>query len=171
MNEENKKSIKWKKGGKAAYGLTLIELMIVIALIAIVCGIAYPSFQRFAINSNLRTATRDLVADLARLKENSIAESRMYRLLINLGNNNYTLQRCGNEGSVCNGWEAPFITKNLNSVAADIVFNAGNTTETDFRFQTRGTMTPGTVQITNRLNTTGTITVNITGRASVQFNP
>jgi len=170
MNEEKRKSVKWKKAVKAAYGFTLIEVIIVIAILAIVLAIAYPSFQRIAINNNLKTAARDLAADFALLKERSIAEFRMYRLVIDVNNNNYTLQQCGNQGSVCNGWNQVG-AKNLSNIAPDITFDAGNTDQTDFRFQTRGTMTPaGNVGITNSRGSRAMIRINLTGRSSVEFS-
>ena len=175
MSAEKKKSMKRTLVAKGinqpSSGLTLIELMITLAVLAIVVGIAYPSFQSIAINNNLKTATRDLASDFASLKERAIGEYRMYRLTVDVNNNNYSLQQCGNQGANCNGWNAPFAVKNLSNIAADIIFDAGGTNQTDFRFQTRGTMTPaGTVQLRNRRNSTAAITINITGRSNVQFN-
>lgn len=155
---------------RASVGVTLIELIIAIAIFAIVAGIAYPMFQRIAINNNLKTAARDLASDFANMKERSIAEYRMHRITLNLGSNTYTLQQCGNQGAPCNGWNQMFV-KNLRDVAPDIVFDAGNTNQVDFFFQGRGTMTPaGTIALTNSRNSTARITINITGRSSVQFN-
>ena len=154
-------------------GLTLLEVMIVLAILAIVAGIAYPSFQRIAINTNLKTAARDIVSDFGLLKERSIAEFRDHRLTLDFNNNNYTLWECQNQGAGCPGgqWDQlPGGVKNLNNVASDIVFNAGNTTGVDFRFQTRGTMSPmGTVSLINSRGSRADIRINITGRARVEY--
>lgn len=157
--------------GKMASGVTLIEMMIVIAILAIVAGIAYPSFQRLAMNNYLKTATRDLASDIAGLKERALAGYRIHRLRIDVNNNNYIMEECTNTGSVCNAWNQ-IGQKNLASVSSDLFFTAGTNTTT-LRFEPRGTLNPadiGTIILQNRLNSTGRIILNITGRANVQFN-
>ncbi|MEA1935901.1 MAG: prepilin-type N-terminal cleavage/methylation domain-containing protein, partial [Thermodesulfobacteriota bacterium] len=56
-------------------GFTLVELMITVALIAIMALIAVPAFQRHAINANLKSATRDIASDFLLLKERAISEN------------------------------------------------------------------------------------------------
>lgn len=157
--------------GRLSPGLTLLEILITIAILAIVAGIAYPSFQRLAINNYLKTATRDLAADIAALKERSLAEYRIHRLVINVGNGSYTMDECTNTGAVCNGWNQ-IGQKSLVNTATGLAFT-GATNTTTLRFEPRGTLNPadiGTIVIGNQLNSTGTLTLNITGRSRVQFN-
>jgi type IV fimbrial biogenesis protein FimT len=175
MNKKKSRPMKWKPlkriAGCLSPGLTLLEILIAIAILAIVAGIAYPSFQRIAINNYLKTAARDLASDFGLLKERSIAEFRDHRLTLDLNNNNYTLWQCANQGAGCPGgqWNQLGV-KNLNNLAAGIVFDAGNTNQVDFRFQTRGTMSPmGTVAITNSRGSQAFIRINITGRTRVEF--
>jgi len=150
-------------------GFTLMELIITLALLAIVALIAVPSFQRIAINSNLKTAVRDIASDFALYKERAIAENLMYRISLNVAGNSYQLQQCNNPGSPCGGW-TPIQNKNLSAYANDIIFDSVNTTQTNYTFQTRGTVNMGTVALGNSRNSTATITTNITGRTNVQFN-
>ncbi len=163
---------------KTSKGFTLLELIITLAILGIVAGIAYPMFQRYAINGNLKTAARDLAADFAQLKARAISGdrdatsgnivgNRMYRISLNVAGNSYQLQQCNNEGSPCAGW-ATIQVKNLVRYASDIVFDAG-TTVANYTFQTRGTVNMGTVVLRNSRNSKATLTTNITGRTNVKF--
>jgi type IV fimbrial biogenesis protein FimT len=175
MNEKKSRPIKKKPlkriTRQMSSGVTLLEMLIAIAILTIVVGIAYPSFQRLAINNYLKTAARDLASDIAALKERSLAESRIHRLMIDVNNNNYTMEACTNTGAVCNGWNQ-IGQKNLTNVSNGIIFTAATNTTT-LRFEPRGTLNPadiGTIVLQNTLNSTGTITLNITGRSRVQLN-
>ena len=53
-------------------GLTLIELMVTISIIAILMSLAVPSFQSMIASSNLTTATNDLINTLAQARSNAI---------------------------------------------------------------------------------------------------
>lgn len=155
-------------------GFTLLELIITMAILAIVAGIATPAFQRMAINGNLKTAARDIAADFAQLKERAIAESRMYRISLDVTGGTYNIQQCQATGSSCASWDPnPIQVKNLVRYASDIVFAAG-TAPTNYTFQTRGTVNTGTgnqetIVLRNSRNSEATIRINITGRTNVQF--
>ena len=170
--------MKWKPLKKIARrsspGLTLLEILIAIAILTIVVGIAYPSFQRLATNNYLKTAARDIASDFAQLRERSLSGdaalggNRMHRLAINMGANTYQLQECNNAGVPCAGWNNLQV-KSLANFSADIIFDAG-TNNLNYDFQPRGTATPGNIALRNRLGSTANITINITGKPRVQFN-
>ena len=65
---------------KKENGLTLIELMIVVAIIAIIGSIAFPAYQQYAIEAR-RTDAKNMLLQLAGLQERFYAENGFYAQL------------------------------------------------------------------------------------------
>lgn len=63
--------------GSKLYGFTLIELMIVVAIVSILATVAYPSYIDYIVRSNRAEAPRELVR-LANLQEQLFVDSREY---------------------------------------------------------------------------------------------
>lgn len=57
---------------KRAPGFTLIEMMVTIAIMAILLAIGIPSFQQLIINNRIVTNTNDLIADLAMARSEAL---------------------------------------------------------------------------------------------------
>ena len=158
------------KRNSKARGFTILELVVTVALLAIVLLIAIPNFHRITVNSNLKTAARDLVADFNALRERALAENREYRLSFN--GNQYTLEACTDATTPCAAWGPPpagvATPKSPASIASDITLTShfGG----PVIFLTRGTVNQaGNVVLTNGRVSTATITCNISGRTSVSF--
>jgi len=66
----------WKHGG-ATRGFTLIELMITVAIVAILASIAYPSYTAHVVKSHRAAAQQELL-ELAALQEKIFLNSNAY---------------------------------------------------------------------------------------------
>jgi len=68
-------------------GFTLIELMIVVAIVGILASIAYPSYTEYVARSNRSEALRELVR-IANLQEQIYVDNRAYSIdMVDLGVN------------------------------------------------------------------------------------
>ncbi len=64
-------------GNRAARGFTLIEMMIVVAIVGILAAIAYPSYQQYVLRSN-RTEGQALLNEAAAREERYFAQNNSY---------------------------------------------------------------------------------------------
>lgn len=142
-------------------GFTFTEILIVMILIAIVAGIGYGAFSRMAVNSNLRTAARDIASDFQLARQRAMAENTNLTITFNTDNHTYTVPQAG----------GGTMTKTLASHSVGIIFtNVNLSGGNSIVFLPRGTTQQwGNVALQNNRGSTATITVNSTGRANVQF--
>lgn len=69
---KSNKAEKLTRNSKQA-GFTLVELMIVVAIIGVIASIAYPGYQSFVVSSNRSVAQADLMALAAALERHRAA--------------------------------------------------------------------------------------------------
>jgi len=153
---------------KAASGFSLIELIIVIALIGILLAIAAPNFSIYRDNTNLKEAARDISSDIAFYKQKSIAENLSYKIVFNASLNTYTISQ---ETSSSSGTYTVLTTKAVSPGNVLIVIYGTPSYSDGIIIQPRGTMTSGSLvlQHTRRLST-ATINTYTTGRVNVQYS-
>jgi len=179
----NQRTERWPMEKKEIRGInlssrafTIFELVVFLGILAVVLGFGYPPFQRYYTNGHLRSAARGIAADFAEQKQRAmtgvltgLGGVRVHRLALNLGANQYTLQRCTTPDNLCPGWE-DIQFRSLNQYGNDIVFDPGETNATNVEFQTRGTVTQATIVLTNGRGSKARIQSNVSGRTYVDFD-
>ena len=145
-------------------GFSLVELLVVIALISIVMAFGIPAWQNYRTNTDLKTAAREIMADIANAKQRAVTENvDVYRVSFSVGGNAYALTRT--DGVTTGTWNKSLAGYGNVSIAS-VNFSGGSV----ISLNRRGTATAGTLVLQNTLGSTATITVNITGRTYVDFD-
>jgi prepilin-type N-terminal cleavage/methylation domain-containing protein len=147
---------------KSRKGFTLVELMIVIALLAIIAAIGGVSLHAYTLNRNLKSAAREIVSDFFVYRSRAVSEGKTYRIAFDVNGSSYTIQP---------GTSTP-VTKSPSAFGSDIrIINANFGAGHTVNFLPRGTVSPfGNIKLENSRQSDATIKVNITGRTYVKFN-
>lgn len=153
-------------------GFSLVELMVVLAIIAVMSTVASYAWLRYVRNADLKTAARDIVSDFQNCKAKATSESRDYEISFTAGTGgSYTIS-----APATTSHAAVSTTKLSEAFGSGIQIVFEGTCDGFFgtptnvvRFETRGTSNNGCVKLTNSRGSAATITTNVTGKAYVTF--
>jgi prepilin-type N-terminal cleavage/methylation domain-containing protein len=143
-------------------GMSLIELMVVIAIIGILLSVAIPPWTRYTQNADLKTAARGIAGDFFNMKQRAVGETANYRITFDEGNNSYQMSNA-DTGDVVQ-------SRNISEFGAGVTLNNANFgggASKQIDFYARGTSKWGSVILNNIRGSTATITVNSAGRTYV----
>jgi len=152
-------------------GFSLVEMIIVIALIGVIATFAVPAFQNYVRNRNLKTATQEVASEFFVIRERALAESQTYRIVFDDVNNQYTIEQ-----RTALGPPVVYTVRQTKRIAASaaaadgIVIDTGMANTLIFTFQSRGTISSGTINLKNGINSRAAITVNFPSKTYVVYN-
>jgi len=141
-------------------GVTLIELIVVLVIIAIGAVLAVPNLGPWLANYRLRTATRDIASNMRTAQMRAVSNNVDYQVFF--AGDTYVLQR--NSGGV--GWIDDGAKQTL---PTGITIQSNTFAGSVASFRPNSSSNGGTIVLRNTRNTTRTITVLLsTGRITVQ---
>lgn len=77
--------------GKNKAGMTLVELLVVLGVIALIVGMSVPALSQYTARTRLKTATRQLVGLLSLARSLSVGSQEGHAVLIDGENNRVTI--------------------------------------------------------------------------------
>lgn len=150
---------------KKKNGFSLVELLIVIAILGIILAIAIPGFRIYAENARLKTAVRGFQSDIVATKQKAMAESAYYRIVLQIGANGYEIQKGDVVDTVIT--YAKITDKNF-AQEGNISITSSNYGDNEIIFDPRGTTSAGTIQLRNNTSKkTSRISTTVMGKVYV----
>jgi len=144
-------------------GFSLLELLLVIAIIGIAMAIAVPNFSSWRQQRAVNTATKALMSHMKQARVIAMAENRTVK--ISFANNGYTYDDPARDSGTCGLCKPQTVSYDNFSSQLSGTFNS--TVPAEMSFFSRGTATNGTVQLSAG-SFSQSIVINIIGRAYLQ---
>jgi general secretion pathway protein H len=148
-----------RAGNSAEAGFTLLELLVVLAIIAGAATLALPSFQRTAPRLETRAVAQTLAADLRRLRSEAVARGQETRLVVEHDAHRYVAVPGPGARQLPADLELTYVSSLSGAVAP---------VRQQLRFRPDGSSTGGSLDL-SRAGKTWRIDVDwLTGRVSLQ---
>jgi len=144
-------------------GFTLIELIVIIAIVAVFAGIAVPNFLSYMPKSRLNGAARQVMGDLMAARMKAVKLNHRVKVFF-YSNHQYKIcDDADNNGTVADG-EGDVQLRDIQREYSDVTFDLDKTA--DPVFSSRGTATNRTITLQNSSGLKE-IKISITGRVKI----
>jgi len=108
---------------KRKRGFTLIEMMVVIAIIAVLSAIAVPSFMEYARNQRLNGAARQVYTDLMNARQQAVTENK--KMIVQFVNNHqYQFVRDNDASETVTTGDETLVLRDIHPDYSDVTFSA-----------------------------------------------
>ena len=148
---------------KRQSGFTLIEMMIVIAVFAIVASIAIPNFMSLLPGMRLNGAARQVMGDLMAARMKAVKLNKKTKVFFDNDHQYRICDDADNNGTVADG-EGEVQLRDIQTEYSDVTFDSSN--PPDPVFSSRGTATTTTITLQNSSGLK-VITISIAGRVKI----
>jgi type IV fimbrial biogenesis protein FimT len=143
-------------------GFTLLEMMIVIAVMAILAAIAAPNFTSYMAHRRLNGAARQVMTDLMEARMKAVSQNNRFKVFFSEDGHRYTILDDSNNNNTEDSDETS-TTKDIHDAYHDVTFSA----TADPIFYPRGTAYGTTVTLTNSSGSKS-VSVATAGRVKIQ---
>ena len=145
-------------------GFTLIELIVIIAIVAVFAAIAVPNFLSYLPKHRLNGAARQVMGDLMAARMKAVKENCDVAVAFVTDNSEYRIWTDSNNNGIKDSGEE--ITKDIQSNYRDVIIKSTKNIE----FHSRGTANPYGIIVLSLPNSAGSknVKVHITGRVMIE---